>query len=90
MEIKDIITLFNSAGILTIVFYAGKLTSRLESLERNDLTRNNQSTDIAVIKSNLENLSGRFEEMKSDLHELRDGWTEFQSSVLHKKFTDKQ
>lgn len=89
-EVKDVYSLFvllNSCGLLAIVFWAGKLTNRLETLEKNEQNRTSQATDIAVIKSEFAGLRQDFAEMKQDLHEMRDSWGTFQTSVLHKKLT---
>jgi hypothetical protein len=86
-DLNSLLTVMNSAGILTIVFFAGKLTNRVDNLERTDRDRTMQASEIAVIRTQVGAALEDLKSVKIDVHELRRDWDEFRGTVLNKKLT---
>lgn len=85
MDLSGLLTLLNSLGILAVVFYAGKFAGRIETLEKNDIARADHKTDIALIQLDLRNVVKQLDNLHGDIKGMRDGWVEFETSVLKRK-----
>lgn len=93
LDFSGIWTALNTAGIVVMVFYAGQLkgefSTRIKNLEESSLARTNQAEKIAVIDTKIDNLQKDHEKLSADVKAIREGWDEFRTSVLMKKFAER-
>jgi hypothetical protein len=88
-DITSMWTFLNSAGIIGIVFLAGKVTNRVENLESRERERTTQATEIAVVRTQVGAALDDLRSVKTDVHELRKDWEEFRGTVLNKKLAER-